>query len=54
MASHFNRYVAGARTPEVVLLREAIAISTAIDDLALVWHASEAEEWINRLIWIPL
>jgi hypothetical protein len=55
MPGHFIRYVAGEHSPGgVVLLREAIPIATAIEELLLIWSASDAEEWINRLIWIPL
>lgn len=54
MPMHFNRYVAGAQSPGVILLREAIPISTAIEELALIWSASQAAEWIDRLVWIPL
>lgn len=54
MPTHFARYVAGARSPGVIILREAIPIATAIEALMLIWSASEAEEWINRLAWIPL
>jgi len=46
--------VAGAQSPGVILLREAIPISTAIEELALIWSASQAAEWINSLVWIPL
>ncbi len=54
MPTHFARFSAGTRSPGVILLREAIAISTAIDELLLIWVASEAEEWTDRLVWIPL
>lgn len=54
MPSHFDLYVAGAQSPGVILLREAIPISTAVEELALIWNVSEAAEWINRLVWIPL
>ena len=54
MPAHFARFKAGNGSPGVILLREAIAISTAIDELFLIWVASEAEEWTNRLVWIPL
>jgi len=33
MPSYFNRYVAGQQSPGVILLREAIPISTAIAEL---------------------
>jgi hypothetical protein len=54
MPAHFARYVTGARSSGVIVLREAIPIATAIEELMLIWHASEAKEWINRLAWIPL
>ena len=54
MPAHFARFVIGSRSPGVIVLREAIPIATAIEELMLIWNASEAEEWINRLAWIPL
>lgn len=54
MPAHFARYVAAAQSPGVILLREAIPIATAIEELVLIWSASEAGEWVNRLVWIPL
>ena len=54
MPGHFARFSAGTHSPGVILLREAIHISTAIDELILIWSASEASEWIGRLVWIPL
>jgi len=54
MPAHFAKYLAGAQSSGAILLREAIPISTAIDELVLIWGASDAEEWIGRLIWIPL
>ena len=49
MPAHFARYVTGAQSPRVIALREAIPIATAIEELMLIWIASEAEEWVNRL-----
>ena len=54
MPAHFARYVRGAHSPGVILLREAISIGVAIEELALIWSASDTEEWVNRLVWIPL
>jgi hypothetical protein len=54
MPAHFAQHSAGAQSPGVILLREAIPIATAIEELVLIWSASEAEEWIGRLVWIPL
>jgi hypothetical protein len=54
MPAHFARFAAAARSPGVILLRDAVPISTAIEELLLIWGASEAEEWNGRLVWIPL
>jgi hypothetical protein len=55
MPGHFHHYVsAGAKSPGVILLRETVSIAAAIEELVLIWSASEADEWTNRLLWIPL
>src|SRR6266478_8790778 len=54
MPAHFAEYVSAANSSGVILLREAISIAVAIEEHVLISTASEAEEWINRLAWIPL
>ncbi len=51
MPSHFARFISARQSPGVILLREEIPIGTAIEELELIWSASEAEEWFNRLVW---
>jgi len=29
-------------------------VGTAIDELLLIWLASEASEWENQMVWLPL
>ena len=54
MPGHFRRFVAGEASPGVILIRGGISVATAIEELVLIWTASEAEDWVNRLVWIPL
>lgn len=54
MPAHFAQFSNTAKSPGVILLREALSISMAIDELILIWSASQAEEWTGRLVWIPL
>lgn len=54
MPGHFARYTATEPSPGVILLRAAVSVATAIEELVLIWSASEAEEWSGRLVWIPL
>ena len=54
MPAHFARFRKEANSPGAIILREAIPIADAIEELVLIWSASEAEEWVGRLVWIPL
>jgi len=54
MPAHFSRFVTQAESPGVILLRAGISIAAAADELVLIWSTSEAGEWKNRLMWIPL
>src|SRR5438270_13604134 len=54
MPGHLARFLKEAHSSGVILLREAIPIAAAIDELVLIWSASEAEEWVDQLVWIPL
>jgi hypothetical protein len=38
----------------LILVPEKVPIRDAIEDLRLIWHLTEAEQWMNRLEWLPL
>lgn len=44
----------GLEMPGVFVLPSAVPLATAIDDLALIAEATEAEEWTNRVVYLPL
>jgi hypothetical protein len=54
MPAHFQRFVSESESPGAILVRADVPIGVAIDELLLIWAASEPEEWKNRLAWIPL
>jgi hypothetical protein len=55
MPSHFRIFMsAGKHSAGVFLIPQSVDIRTAVDELLLIWLASEAEEWENRLVWLPL
>lgn len=55
MPAHFRAFRdAGKQCGGVVLIPQSLDIGTAINELLLVWMASEAAEWENRLVWLPL
>jgi len=36
------------------LVSQKTSVLEAIEDVVLIWTASEAEEWVNRIVTIPL
>ena len=55
MPAHFRAFRnAGKYCTGVFLIPQSLGVGTAIDELLLIWLASEASEWENRLVWLPL
>lgn len=55
MPKHFVEFLAGGNTsPGVFLVKQRTPLAAAIEDLVLVWTASTAEDWTNRIVEIPL
>jgi len=55
MPRHFGDFLqAGDSTPGVLLVPQYLPIGEAVDELVLIWNASDADEWENRILGIPL
>jgi len=54
MPIHFADFTAARTSAGVILISQNLPIIQAVEDLILIWEASEAEEWVNRLDSIPL
>ena len=54
MPLHFANFTATKTSAGVILISQDLPIAQAVEDLVLIWEASEAEEWVNRLDSIPL
>lgn len=53
MPYHFANFIQARKCFGVILVRKKAEISQIIDDLVLIWSASEAEEYINSIRQIP-
>lgn len=53
MPRHFSEFTQYRRSPGVFLLRQDLPVGEAVATLLLIWEASEADEWINRLCLLP-
>jgi hypothetical protein len=55
MITHFGEFVASGRdSPGLFIVTQQSPIGAAIDDLVLIWHASDPDEWRNRFVYVPL
>lgn len=54
MPQHFAEFLAAGRhSPGVLLIPQETPIRVAIEALHLVWYASEPEEWVDRIDYLP-
>ena len=55
MPRHFRSFRdTGNQCGGVFLIPQSLDIGSAIEELLLIWLASETSEWTNRLEWLPL
>jgi hypothetical protein len=53
-ANAFARLAAGLPLLGLLMVRQIQPVGPVIDSLILIWSASEAEEWHNRVAFLPL
>ena len=54
MPKHFGEFINSQRSPGLFVISQRIDLLSAIEELILVWAASEAEEHVNSIRAIPL
>ena len=54
MPSHFAEFIARNTSPGVVIASQRLGIPVVVEELLLIWSASEADEWANRITHLPL
>ena len=54
MPNHFSEFIATRQSAGVVIVPQSLPIARVIEDLLLIWIATEAEEWTNLIGSLPL
>jgi hypothetical protein len=54
MPEHFSRFIATATSPGLLVVPQHLPPVTVADELLLIWHATESEEWTNRISYLPI
>jgi predicted nuclease of predicted toxin-antitoxin system len=54
MPRHFAEFITRATSPGLLVIPQHLSVATVVEDLRLIWFITEAEEWINRVSFLPL
>ncbi len=54
MPRHFAAFIARETSPGLLVIPQSLAVAPAVEDLLLIWSATEATEWVNRVAFLPL
>jgi len=54
MPQHFASFIEEHRSSGVLVVPQSLPRRGVVEDLLLIWGAMESEEWINRIMSLPL
>lgn len=54
MPRHFSAFVATETSAGVIIVPQHLPIASAVEDLILIWSTTEANDWTNRICFLPL
>jgi predicted nuclease of predicted toxin-antitoxin system len=54
MPLEFATFITSSQSSGVIIVSRKLSIEVVIEELLLVWAASSAEEWVNRIAKLPL
>jgi predicted nuclease of predicted toxin-antitoxin system len=54
MPRYFADFILHHSSPGVFIIAQTMSVRAAIEELLLVWAASESEEWRNLIVELPL
>jgi hypothetical protein len=53
MPEWFRQCVEERHCAGLILVPDKMRIRDVIEDLLLIWHATEAEEWVSQMLRLP-
>ena len=54
MPRHFANFIVNVKSPGLVIIAQKVSVNVAIAELLLIWAVSDAEEWHNLIVDLPL
>src|SRR3990172_7702409 len=54
MPRHFDEFLRSRRSPGLIVVPQHLPLGEVADALILIWMATEAEEWMDRIAFLPI
>lgn len=54
MPTFFADFILSESSAGVLIVPQHLPANVVVDDLLLIWLATEAEEWMNRIAYLPM
>ena len=54
MLQHFATFILEQTSAGVLLVPQRLPVAAVVEDLLLIWEATEAEDWHNSIMSLPL
>jgi predicted nuclease of predicted toxin-antitoxin system len=54
MPDAFGQFIQASESPGVLVISRGYKLADVAEELVLIWAASELEEWVNRIVYLPL
>ena len=53
-AAAYDRLTTGQTFPGLLMVQQSQPVRTVIENILLIWSASEMDEWTNLVVYLPL
>jgi len=53
LSAHFAHFIVDSTSAGLLIVSPKLDVGTVIEETLLVWTASDAEEWINQIGYLP-
>jgi hypothetical protein len=54
MPRHFGDFIRTTPSPGLIVVPQSLPVREVVDALILIWAATQSEEWINRIAYLPI
>ncbi|GAC1395923.1 MAG: hypothetical protein NVSMB56_10310 [Pyrinomonadaceae bacterium] len=54
MPDHFAQFISKRTSSGLLIVPQHLSLSLVVEELLIIWTASEAHEWLNRIAYLPL